>query len=133
MPWPPPMLRKQESYAGRAGFLQQSCADMYYAKALGQGENAPNAELPEGPDSAYKAHPLWVAIARSSKFKLSWKRTVKRSCHINIGEFQVFLRTEKMAKIKGKAIKDDSRVPLKGRSTSHHLTTASCKLCCLMF
>ena len=89
----------------------------------------PEAELPGGSECTYKAHPLWVSLARSGKFKLVWKKKVNRIRHINIGELRSFLKTEKMAKIKGKptrvAIGGDSQVALgcllKGRSASPHL------------
>ena len=72
---------------------------------------------------------LWVALSRSGKFKLRWKRAVKRPRHINIGELRSFLKSEKLAKIKGKAtrvvIGGDSQVALgcllKGRSASRQL------------
>ena len=93
------------------------------------GNLDPEAELPGGPDCTYRAHPMWVALARCGKFKLFWKRSIKRSRHINVGELRSFLKTEKKAKIKGVptrvAIGGDSQVALgcvlKGRSASHHL------------
>ena len=77
----------------------------------------------------YKAHPLWVSLSRSCKFRLRWKKVVKRPRHINIGELRSFLKSEKLAKIKGKAarvvIGGDSQVALgcllKGRSASRQL------------
>ena len=93
------------------------------------GDLEPQDELPGGAECAYKAHPPWVLLSRSGKFKLRWKKVVKRPRHINIGELRSFLKSEKLAKIKGKAtrvvIGGDSQVALgcllKGRSASSHL------------
>ena len=93
------------------------------------GNLDPSAELVGGSDCTYKAHPLWVSVARSGSFRLVWKKAVKRPRHINIGELRSFLKSEKLAKVRGKATRSviggDSQVALgcllKGRSASHHL------------
>ena len=93
------------------------------------GSLDPEDEVPGGAEDVYKAHPLWVLLSRSERFKLKWKRVAKQKRHINIGELRAFLKTEKKGKIKGKAtrvvIGGDSQVALgcllKGRSASRTL------------
>ena len=51
-------------------------------------------ELP-GPDDKYNKHPLWSILARSLRYRETWRQEVRRPQHINVLELRAHLLEEK--------------------------------------
>ena len=64
------------------------------------GELLEEDELPN-PEDQYNSHPLWSAMARSLTYRETWRREVRRSCHINVLELRAHLLEEKRLSIDG--------------------------------
>lgn len=58
------------------------------------GELREEDELPN-PEDQYTSHPLWSAMARSLTYRETWRREVRRACHINVLELRAHLLEEK--------------------------------------
>ncbi|CAE8722794.1 unnamed protein product, partial [Polarella glacialis] len=93
-----------------------------WSRAL--GKLGPEDELP-GDDELVPSL-LWIALAQSLPFKLSWQQRAARKQHINISELQAYLETEIVAAVERPCsrtlVGSDSQVTLgavtKGRAAS---------------
>ncbi|CAE7367340.1 unnamed protein product [Symbiodinium sp. CCMP2592] len=99
------------------------------ARERSHGCLSPAEEVPGGPDFCYRAHPLWVKLAKACDFGVEWSRRASKRRHINIGELRAYLKAERLGKIPGhptrSCVGGDSQVTLgaalKGRSASPSL------------